>query len=316
MGIIIKNTLESAQFMEFLFDNITSAVFIVNKEMKVKKVNNSYKSLFNKEENEVINNLCGNTIGCAFAVEQGLPCGLTSECEKCLIRNCVINKNNNIEEIHSIYVTRKFYIDEKPIFKYFRMKIKDMVYDNEEVSIITIDDITELEEQKTQIKEMANLDYLTKLYNRRYFFEIAEKFYENAKRDLVNIAVVTFDIDYFKKVNDTYGHEGGDFILASFADILKTNLRSADIICRYGGEEFCVLLVLKDKDDAFLIIEKIRKTVENKRFIYDNKDISITVSAGINLILEDSLNEMIKKSDKMLYEAKNTGRNKTLVYNK
>ena len=315
MKLAIENILESSRFMKFLFDNISSAVFIVDKQMKVKKVNNSYKALFDKEEKEVINQLCGNTIGCAFTVEQGLPCGSTSECENCSIRNCVTNKNFNLEEIHSIYVARTFYINKEPIFKYFRMKIKDMIYNNEEVSIITIDDITELEEQKKQIKEMANLDYLTKLYNRRYFFEIAEKFYENAKRSLVNIAVVTIDIDYFKKINDTYGHEGGDFILVSFADILKNNLRSADILCRYGGEEFCILLVLKDKDDAFHIVEKIRKIVENKRFIYDNNDISITVSAGISLILGDSLNEMIKESDKMLYEAKNAGRNRTLIYN-
>lgn len=252
---------------------------------------------------------------CLCAVEQGLPCGSTSEYKNCSIRNSVTNKNFNLDEIQSIYVTRRFYINEKPILKYFRMKIKDMIYNNGEVSVITIDDITELEEQKEQIKEMANLDYLTKLFNRRYFLEMAEKFYKNAKRDLINMAVVIIDIDYFKKVNDIYGHEGGDFILASFADILKNNLRSSDIICRYGGEEFCILLVLKDKEDTFSIVEKIRKIVENKRFIYENKDISITVSAGINSILGESLNEMIKKSDKMLYEAKNTGRNKTLIFN-
>lgn len=86
MGILLNNTVESAQFMEFLFDNISSAVFIVDKEMKVKKVNNSYKNLFNKEEKEVINELCGNSLGCAFAVEQGVPCGSTTECKSCSIR--------------------------------------------------------------------------------------------------------------------------------------------------------------------------------------------------------------------------------------
>lgn len=315
MGILLNNTVESAQFMEFLFDNISSAVFIVDKEMKVKKVNNSYKNLFNKEEKEVINELCGNSLGCAFAVEQGVPCGSTTECKSCSIRKSVLKNNFDLEDIKTIYVTRKFYINEEAVFKYFRIKIKDMIYNGEDVSIITIDDITELEEQKEKIKEMANLDYLTKLYNRRYFFEVAQKFFENASRGLINLAIVMIDIDYFKKVNDNYGHGGGDFILASFGDILRENLRNADIICRYGGEEFCILLVLKEKDDAYNIIEKVRKLVENKEFLYDNVKIPVTISSGICTNLEDSIDKMINKADDMLYKAKNTGRNRVIMDN-
>lgn len=309
----IDNIIESAAFTEFLFNNISSAVFILDKDMKIKKINRTYEEIFNKKEIEVVEVLCGNALGCSYAIEQNVLCGETTECENCALRNCVNNGSAHLNEIQTIYITRNFYIDKTSIKKYFRMKLKDMIYDNEAVSIVTIDDITELEEQKEQIREMANLDYLTKVYNRRYFFEIAEKLYKNAKNGLINIAAVMIDLDHFKKVNDYYGHDGGDFILTSFADILKTNLLNPELICRYGGEEFCFLVLYKNPEEVFDITEKIRVMIENKQFIYDNQSISITLSAGININLSDSLNNMLKKADEKLYEAKESGRNRILV---
>lgn len=306
---------EAIKFTDFLFDNLSSAIFMVDKNFKVKKVNDSYKALFHKEEVEVLNQLCGNSLGCSFAVEEDKPCGSTTKCRECTIRNCVHKVFGKDELIHSAYVTRKFYIDGSPINKYFRIKSKKVKYNDEEMAVITVDDVTELEEQKIRILEMANKDFLTGLHNRRYLFEYGEKIFQNAKRGNLTLAVVMLDIDFFKKVNDTYGHDAGDFILISLADILKSNFRKADLLTRIGGEEFCLLLNVKKHDDALLVMEKIRKLIQNQKFIYEQTLIPITISCGITNIMEDTLENMIKKADLMLYEAKGSGRNKVLVYN-
>lgn len=309
----INGLLDSQEFTRFLFDNISSAVLIVDKEFRVKKINNTYSTLFSKAESEVVNKLCGNSMGCAFAVEEGVQCGNSSKCSECTLRSCLVNGQKLLEDSQTIYITRKFYIGDSPVLKHLRMKIRGINYNNEEVFIITIDDISDLEEQKEKIKEMANQDYLTKLYNRRYFFDIAEKIFENSKREINHISIALVDIDHFKKVNDTYGHDGGDFVLASFAHILKNNLRKADVICRYGGEEFCILLVTKEKDDAFEVMDNLRKTVEKETFLFGQQEIKFTFSGGICNSQESSLDEMIKKADEKLYKAKENGRNRILM---
>jgi diguanylate cyclase (GGDEF)-like protein len=309
----INSLLDSHEFTRFLFDNISSAVLIVDRNFKVKKINNTYSTLFSKAESDIINQLCGNSLGCAFAVEEGVQCGNSSKCSECNLRSCLVQNKKLLEDSQTIYITRKFYIKDTPVLKHLRLKIKGINYNNEEVFIITIDDISDLEEQKEKIKEMANLDYLTKLYNRRYFFDVAGKIYENAKREINNVALAIVDIDHFKKINDTYGHDAGDFVLSSFADILKTNLRKADVICRYGGEEFCILMVTKSKDDAFGVIDTLRQIVEKKVFIFNEHEISFTFSGGICQSLENSLDEMIKKADEKLYEAKESGRNQIII---
>ena len=301
-------------FKDFLFDNLSAAIFVVDKDLKVQKVNNAYKALFHKEERDVLNTLCGNSIGCAFAVEEDKPCGQTSECGQCSLRSCLIRCFSEADKVQSTYISRKFYVDGKAFFKYFRIKVKMVKFHEEVMAIIMVDDVTELEEQKKQIEDLANRDYLTRLFNRRYLFECGEKIFQNARRGSFNLAVVMMDIDFFKKINDTHGHDAGDFLLASVADILRSNLRQADIIARFGGEEFCLLLNVSKPGDAFSVVEKIRQMIERQKFFFGNKHIPVTISSGITCILEESLESMIKKSDIMLYKAKESGRNKVMVY--
>ena len=314
MSSVMDHLLDDISFKDFLFENLSSAIFILDKDLKVLKVNNTYKALFHKEELDVLYQLCGNSMGCAFAIEEGKPCGDTSECAHCSLRGCLIKGFSEYDKVQSTYITRKFYVEGKPLFKYLCFKIKCVKFQDEDMAIIVVDDVTELEEQKKQIENMANKDYLTDLYNRRYLFECGEKIYQNARRGAFNLAVVMMDIDLFKKINDTYGHDAGDFILVSFSNILRSNLRQADIITRFGGEEFCVLLNVNKMEDAFLVVEKIRQLLENQKFVYKDQNISVTVSSGITYNLQDSLESMIKIADLMLYKAKENGRNKTFVY--
>ena len=163
-----------------------------------------------------------------------------------------------------------------------------------------------------EIKDMAFKDVLTNLYNRRYFFDIAEKMYQTSKRENKEISILMCDIDHFKKVNDTYGHQTGDLIIKNVAKVLINSIRKNDVAARYGGEEFVILLYDCPIKFSRLIGEKIRKTIENLEIIDENNaKIKFTISIGISN-KGSSLEDMIKHADEMLYKAKET-RNKVVV---
>ncbi len=153
-------------------------------------------------------------------------------------------------------------------------------------------------------KLILYLDPLTGVFNRRYL-----KFVETIHKDYV---IAMIDIDFFKQINDTYGHAVGDIAIKTVANIIRQSLRNQDIIIRYGGEEF--LMLIRDPNDDFIcnaILERIRKNIEKAYIYFDDKNINITVSIGALVDGKDlSLEERIKIADKFLYEAKNSGRNK------
>ncbi len=314
MTEINDSVFKSAEFAGFLFNNLSSAIFLVDSALRVQKVNDAYQTLFSRDENEILNNLCGNALGCSFAVEQGQLCGETNECANCTIRGCLLKGFSKTGEVQTTYINRSFYIDGKPVFKYFRMKTRTVDWNGTIMAIIAVDDITELEEQKQRIEDLANRDYLTGLYNRRYFFSIAGPLFSNAKRGNTVIAVAMFDIDFFKQINDAYGHAAGDFVIKTIADIFRSQLRSADIVARFGGEEFCVLLQCSKVEDAFLVTDKIRLAIDAHEFKYEASIIPVTISAGLTAVLEEDLDAMIRRADSLLYRAKEAGRNRTEEY--
>ena len=133
------------------------------------------------------------------------------------------------------------------------------------------------------------------------------------------VAVLMFDIDFFKKFNDTYGHECGDFVLINVANIIKSSLRDTDMESRYGGEEFTVLLDKTGKDDAILVAERIRKTIEEFDFVYKEQHLHVTISGGVSVYdaetnFVNSTNELVNQADKALYVSKSNGRNQVSYY--
>jgi diguanylate cyclase (GGDEF)-like protein len=163
------------------------------------------------------------------------------------------------------------------------------------------------------IRDMAYKDFLTGLYNRRYFYDLSKSIFSKAKRENKNLCVAMFDIDKFKNINDTYGHDVGDIALQEIANILKRNLRCSDLIARFGGEEFCVLLENISIEDAKKLFEKIRLIFENNTVEAFEHKIQYTVSIGIYYGLENKLETMVKKADDRLYYCKNNGRNQIAI---
>lgn len=163
--------------------------------------------------------------------------------------------------------------------------------------------------------ERAHLDYLTNLWNHGYFQYLLHTELEKAKANRSSLSLMTVDIDDFKIYNDTLGHQAGDKILKDLAALLRNQSRKMDLVCRYGGEEFTIILPHTDKKEAFLIAERIRMDIQKYPFlnqvIFPNK--MLTVSLGIATFPADGQlpAELITSSDRSLYQAKNKGKNNT-----
>jgi len=169
----------------------------------------------------------------------------------------------------------------------------------------------------SEIKEMAITDGLTGIYNRRHFFQLAEKEFARYKRYGRKLSALMIDVDDFKKLNDTYGHHFGDTVLKSVAKICREQLRENDLIGRYGGEEFAVILIETDLIEASKVAERLRKTVEEKiSHIISGVEAEISVSIGVATATEDikSVDELICNADLALYSSKGSGKNCVRVF--
>lgn len=160
--------------------------------------------------------------------------------------------------------------------------------------------------------KLATTDGLTELYNHRYFQEQMKSNVENSKRYGNEFSMIILDIDFFKKFNDTYGHQSGDAVLRQVAQTLKKSVRATDIACRYGGEEMSIILPNTGKNVAHSTAEKICERVSSNKFkLQGDKEVSVTISLGVSTYPHDGQtpSELIEAADKRLYNAKNNGRN-------
>ncbi len=169
-------------------------------------------------------------------------------------------------------------------------------------------------EYHEELHRLAIVDGLTQLHNRRYLIEFLDRELARARRHARPLSVLLFDIDKFKSVNDTYGHLCGDAVLRDLSNRLKPTIRREDLLTRYGGEEFCVVLVETDHTQAVGAGERIRRTVEGQPFEFEGELLPVTVSVGA--ATADSEHEtpdaLLHAADEKLYQAKRTGRNKVV----
>ena len=173
----------------------------------------------------------------------------------------------------------------------------------------------DVKKAQAKMAEMSTVDELTKLHNRRYFIEALEGEFERASRYEIEMALIMVDLDHFKKINDTYGHPSGDMVLSKIGGILKKHVRRNDIACRYGGEEFAVILSNVSRENIYAAYDRFREMVSEHLFEYESNQFHITVSIGIAFSNNaESANDLLSQADQALYQAKDTGRNKTVTY--
>jgi len=164
------------------------------------------------------------------------------------------------------------------------------------------------------VRDMAERDYLTRAYNRRYFFSAGTQLHSLLARRGQPMTVAMLDIDHFKKINDTLGHEAGDAVLRQMAQLLASRFRTSDIVARLGGEEFCVLASDIPADQAVLLFEDLRKTFEGTPVRFGEDDVSYTVSIGLCCEPGLSLEAMLREADRVLYRSKSAGRNRVTLW--
>jgi methyl-accepting chemotaxis protein len=226
--------------------------------------------------------------------------------------------DNSIAEVKAIKDREKTSFLKSIILVSFLMIIVIILFAYYLVSKFIITPMNTLHNEKEYFEEISQIDYLTNILNRRAFFNEVNKYFAYAKRNNISLSVMMIDIDFFKNINDSYGHEAGDFVLKELSKLIANNIREEDIFGRLGGEEFG-LCILNDTDETLCVIsQKIRKAVENNIVHYKGFKITFTISIGGYKLTSsvENFEIALNKADQALYNAKTDGRNKVKIYNK
>jgi diguanylate cyclase (GGDEF)-like protein len=208
--------------------------------------------------------------------------------------------------------------DQESLIRFLKLGANDFVTKpfSKREFIARLNHVVTVYEQIKELDELSSRDYLTQLRSRKYFYESVTPYLHKAYERGEECAIAMIDIDNFKLINDTYGHEVGDIVLKRLAKVLHNSLKGSDIIARYGGEEFCIFLRDTDDNSAIKVFEMLREKVENERVkiinVADDIMIKFTISIGVNTKVDTSLNKMLTRADYLLYKAKKTGKNRVV----
>ncbi len=326
-NIDIENKFRNKNIVDYIIKDGISALnyatlivkrIILNKDVKVLVVDDS-KSFVQKSV-DLLNRYKINAL-CAYDGEEALEVLKANKDIKIVLTDYMMPKLDGLELTKKI--RRNYQKDELSIIvtsndtskripaKFLKYGANDFLYkgfSNEEF-FARINSNIEIIELFDEIKNKANKDHLTGLYNRRYLFNIGNEIYNDCKTKNKVFAIAILDIDNFKRINDTYGHDIGDIALKEVAVILNKNISSNGLISRLGGEEFCICFYNRNEDEVKELLEYIRKDFEKN--IIEIKDIQLkyTISIGCSFDFGLNMDAMIKNADEYLYEAKKDGRN-------
>ena len=215
-------------------------------------------------------------------------------------------KNNKIGEIY-LFIKESLTLKDK---KFLDILLKHIATPLG-VSFLKEIMLKDLEKNNKILYEKSIKDPLTGLFNREYMNEFLQNKINESKRYLIPLSIAIIDIDFFKKINDTYGHLIGDCVLKELANLLLKHFRNSDTIIRYGGEEILVIMPFSKLNDAYKKMENFRELVE-KHIFCGKKNIKLTISVGVSEFRDENVKSLIEKTDKNLYKAKKSGRNKVI----
>lgn len=227
-------------------------------------------------------------------------------------RHCRIERRASSWHVVDLDSTNGTYVNDE-LVKEYQLRRGDQVKIGDTIVKYLSGSDVEAQYHET-IYRMTIVDGLTGVHNKRFLLEALDKEIPRGRRHGRPLSVVMFDIDHFKKINDTYGHLAGDYVLKELAQLVKSRLRPDDIFARYGGEEFAALLPETPVDGAGAIGEDLRRRIEERRFVFEGEVIPVTMSLGAaELTGEMDGTGLIKHADEKLYEAKHAGRNRVCI---
>ncbi len=275
----------------------------------------------NSEKRATLVIIAGHSIGKIFRItHEKTTLGRGEQCDfmipDSLIsrRHAVITKEKEVVRLKDLNSTNGTYLN---FHSFDNAPLKDGDYINMGTTIVKFLYSDSPEAQfHDEIYKLASLDGLTQIYNKKHFKELFEKELSRTTRHNIPLSLCMIDIDFFKQINDTYGHQAGDFVLSTMARDIRQELRKEDIFARYGGEEFCLLLPSTTAEACYTKANRIRETVANKQFLYNKQTISVTVSIGIYTIENKekmSVDDCIERADQKLYVSKQEGRNRVTM---
>lgn len=307
----ISDLKKSGDFLNVLLDSLSSAVFIVRKDgedITIQRFNEAFKELFNTPAEKIQNARYGNAMGCEHAVKEGKPCGQTSKCSGCLLHHSLSKAlTYKVPAIKERW-TRTFVIGGSEVPKYLSYSTRTLLFNDEEMVMVILDDITELMELKLELKQLAVTDELTRLYNHKHIYLKLDEEISRARRYKTELSLLILDIDRFKAVNDAHGHQVGDQTLAAISNLIAESLRDIDHAGRYEGEEFMVILPQTGLKAAWTTAERIRKKIEETKF--DGVGHTVTISGGVAQFQNEESLKFIDKAETLLYKAKEKGYNR------
>jgi diguanylate cyclase (GGDEF)-like protein/PAS domain S-box-containing protein len=289
---------EQNKLLDAVLNNVDAYVYMKDDQRHFLYVNKKTAEMFGKPSEEIIGKLDADVIGQEIADHFWQSDKLVFE----------TNSKQTIEEVAED--------DNGNLTHYISMKMPYQLDENSKVLIGFSTDVTELFQLKEEFKNQANTDALTGLYNRRYLFEHAEIEFSRAKRHGLDLAVISIDIDYFKLINDKYGHPIGDKVLIGMGKNILLSLRQEDILARIGGEEFAIILPDTNLEEAKMVAQRICQT-ENKFVIneHNHEHVEVQVSVGVvsKKISDTKFDDLFIRADNALYQAKKLGRNRVHV---
>jgi len=287
--------IEQNKLLDAVLNNVDAYIYMKDDQRYFRYVNNKTAKMLGQSHEDIIGKLDSDVLGTEMANHFWQSDKLVFE----------TNKKQTVEEV----------VDDGKgnLRHYLSMKIPYKLNEDSQVLIGFSTDVTELYQLKEEFKKQANTDSLTGLYNRRYFFKHAAKEFSRAKRNGLGLSVISIDIDYFKKINDKYGHPIGDKVLIKMSNNFFPNLRQEDILARVGGEEFAIILPDTLLEKAKAVAQRICHT--KNTFVVDkenNETIEIQVSIGLVSMKASDLNfdDLFVRADNALYQAKKSGRNR------
>lgn len=221
------------------------------------------------------------------------------------VRSIIKNPNKD----HIIHLHRNYVSEDEAVTAHI---VTCTAFPDMDKYLISFTDITNFEKERQFLRQQAMTDPLTGIYNRSGFNHLLSVEIQRSQRYRSPLSLIMLDIDHFKNINDTFGHNVGDDVLKILAKVISENIRCYDIFARWGGEEFAILTPHTDKESAVMLAEKLRKTIEDADFEVAGK---ITCSFGVTGLMKDNCiaREIIDHADNALYKAKRSGRNKVCI---
>jgi diguanylate cyclase (GGDEF)-like protein/PAS domain S-box-containing protein len=323
---IVRNIVERkreearVRFLAFVMDKISSAVISTTTDMRINYWNKSAEILYGWREEEVLGRQIDEVCGTEFMDGQ----------QEIAQRTLMVERNWRGELRQHHRSGREIWVDASvTLLEDDSGHFMGGITINHDVTErkLAEDELRRTKESIEQInltlrraferEQLASrTDSLTGVFNRRYFFELLGYEFIASRRYERPLSIVMFDVDLLKKINDNYGHQVGDELLKKAAEVVRGELRSSDVLARYGGDEFVILLSNSDERDAFMVLERIYHELESAYVRADGKKLGVSISAGIASIQSDmeKPDQLVMQADQALYIAKNSGRNRMAVF--